>query len=396
MSQPSATRWSAVAALIAVGLLASFQIGKLPAAIPTMRADLALSLVAAAWVVSMLTTTTASLGVVAGVIGDTLGPRRLLQACLIGLAAGSALGAAATDANLLLAARFVEGVAFLGLVVSAPSLLIVATAGRDQGFILGLWSARTPLGMALMIVASPPLLAALGWRGVWVANAVLALVLLAWTLRPTAGLLPAAAPSRIKFWSDLRLALVRPGPWLLALAFTTYAAMWMAVMIWLPTYLIEAERWAPAAAAYFTAAVVVANVPANLVSGRLLARGLPASALIAFSSIVMGLQGYAMFEPAVPIGVKLALALGFSFLGGFLPGAIMVAAPRHAPSPTQFGAVNGIIVQGSNVGHLLGPPILALLVGAFGGWDKSGWFLLVAGFAGAGLALGVRFVEKRP
>ncbi|MBM3511529.1 MAG: MFS transporter, partial [Alphaproteobacteria bacterium] len=79
MSQPPATRWSAVAALIAVGLLGSFQIGKLPAAIPEMRVDLALSLVAAAWVVSMLTTTTASLGVVAGVVSDTLGHRRLLR-----------------------------------------------------------------------------------------------------------------------------------------------------------------------------------------------------------------------------------------------------------------------------------------------------------------------------
>ena len=395
MTETARTRWSAIFVLVAIGLLGSFQIGKLPTAIPNLRHDLGLSLIAAAWVVSMLTTTTSTLGMVAGVASDSLGHRRVLQGSLLGLAAGSALGALATDGAFLLATRFVEGLSFLGLLVSAPSLLLRATPARSQPFILGLWSARTPLGMAIMIVISPPLLDALSWRGVWFVNAALALLLLVWAAVATRALLPTTVPAPGRMWTDFKLALARPGPWFLALAFTTYAAMWMAVMVWLPTYLIDEAGWATATASYFTAAVVVANVPPNLLCSTLIARGVPTWSLIALSSLAMGVSGFGMFAPEVPGAFKLGLALAFSFLGGFLPGAIMISLPGHAPSREQLGAVNGIIVQGSNFGHLAGPPLLAALVGAFGGWDKSGWFLLLAGGAGAVLALGVRFVEKK-
>ena len=55
--------------------------------------------------------------------------------------------------------------------------------------------------------------------------------------------------------------------------------------------------------------------------------------------------------------------------------------------------MNGVIVQGSNLGHLAGPPVLAALVSWSGGWDNSGGLLLGAGVVGAGLALLVRRVE---
>ena len=91
--------------------------------------------------------------------------------------------------------------------------------------------------------------------------------------------------------------------------------------------------------------------------------------------------------------------LSFGLAGGLdpnlEPGAVIVAAPRHAPSPAQIGAVNGIIMQGSNVGQLAGPPILAAVVTWSGGWDNSGWLLLLIGVIGVGFALGLRFIEAR-
>ena len=363
------TRWGIVVLTVATGFLVAFQVGKMPVALTSIRSDLGLGIVAAGWAVSLLNLTTAVLGAPGGVISDRIGHRRLLLGSLALLAAGSALGAAAENAVVFLISRFVESLAVLGLLVSIPAFLFAAAAERHRGTTLAMWSARTPFGMALMIIATPLILTLTGWRGLWLVNAAIALIaLVALTVVTRRAVRHTAVPrSQLTWWSSLRLVLVRPGPWVLAASFITYAAMWMAVMVWLPTFLTEVRGWTLAAAAWGTALVVVANVPSNLVCGHLAQRGVPTWILIAAPSLVMGVTGYGIFAPEVPDVLKLSLAVAFSLLGGFLPGAILVAVPRYAPSPDQIGAVNGVVVQGASFGHFIGPPVLAVLVSWSGG-----------------------------
>ena len=50
------THWPAVLAAVAGGVAVGMNVGKVPLALPTLRAELGLSLVQAGWVSSMLTT----------------------------------------------------------------------------------------------------------------------------------------------------------------------------------------------------------------------------------------------------------------------------------------------------------------------------------------------------
>ena len=50
------THWAAVAAVLAAGLAIALNVGKVPVALPALRAELGLTLVQAGWVSSMLTT----------------------------------------------------------------------------------------------------------------------------------------------------------------------------------------------------------------------------------------------------------------------------------------------------------------------------------------------------
>ncbi|MFX8723738.1 hypothetical protein ABTM71_19935, partial [Acinetobacter baumannii] len=81
-----------------------------------------------------------------------------------------------------------------------------------------------------------------------------------------------------------------------------------------------------------------------------------------------GLTGLFVMSPATDPTLRLVLACLFSAIGGIIPGAIFAAVPRHSPGPALMGAVNGLVVQGSNLGVLLGPPVLALMVKLTGGW----------------------------
>lgn len=389
------TRWDVVVLTIAAGLLAAFQIGKIPAALPELRAELVIGFVAAGWIASILSVTSALFGVTAGLLSDWLGHRRLLLANLGIMAIGSGLGGIAGDADWLMASRVLEGVAFLGLMVSVPSLMLQAATARQQSFVLGLWSARMPVGMALMIVVSPALLIEIGWRGIWHVNAGLSLLLLAAIAARSRGLPPLARHRGADPGRDLKLALTRPGPWLLGACFMTYAAIWMSVMTWLPTFLIEAAGYSLAAAAGVSALIVICNAPSNILAGWLAQRGIGTWPMVAFPALVMGVLGALLFSDLVADAAKVPIAMGMSFAGGFLPGAVIVAVPRHAPSPAQVGAVNGIIMQGSNIGQLVGPPVLALVVTRSGGWDNAGWMVLLIALIGAGLALAVRLIEER-
>ena len=350
------TRWDVIVLTSAAGLLAAFQIGKIPAALPELRAELIIGFVAAGWIASILSATSALFGVTAGLLSDRFGHRRLLIANLVVMAIGSALGGIAPDATWLLISRILEGVAFLGLMVSVPSLMLQAVTPAQQPVVLGLWSARMPIGMAITIVASPALLAEIGWRGIWFLNTGLSVVLLLAITARTTGLPPlAASPKRGQLSRDLRLALTRPGPWLLAACFMAYAAIWMAVMTWLPTFLIETAGYTLATAAAVTALIVICNAPSNILAGWLAKIGVDTWLMVALPASIMGVLGYLLFSDLVAQATKIPLAMAMSFVGGFLPGAVIIAVPRHSPSPAQVGAVNGIIMQGSNIGQLVGP-----------------------------------------
>ncbi len=393
MNDLSHTRWPLVVLATLAGAIGSMQIGKAPPAIPELRVELALGLVAAGWIASIFNATSAALGATAGIFADRFGHRHAAVGGLVVLAFGGVLGGLAPSGNTLLAARFLEGIGFLVIVVACPSLIVRVCAPRHVRLAIGIWASYMPAGMATMMLLSPLLLSTFGWRGLWLANAALALAaaLAFWIM--TRGLrLPAAGR---RSWADVRQSLTLPGPRLLAGCFTCYAIQFFALMSWLPTFLVE-ELGAPLArAALLTALVVAVNMTGNWLGGWLLHRGVARWVLLASVAGTLGFLAIGVFSGPLPAVAKVACAFVFSALGGMLPTACLAGAPAHAPSPAQVGAVNGIIVQGSNVGSLFGPPALAASVAYIGSWSEASWLLLVAGAGGVALALALGRVERR-
>lgn len=393
MPAPPSTRWSVVVLATLAGVVASMQIGKAPPAIPALRAELVLGLVAAGWVASLFNATSALLGTAAGIFADRLGHRQSALLGLLALAAGGALGALAPSAPLLLAARFAEGIGFLVIVVAAPSMIVRVAEDRHVRLAVGLWASYMPAGMAAMMLLSPWLLGGVGWRGLWLANAGIALAFAGVFWLGTRGLHLPPGPRRA--WSDVGVAVARPGPWLLAGCFACYTVQFFALMSWLPTFLVEELGAALGTAALLTALVVAGNATGNWLGGWLLHRGVPRWALLAGVAASLSSMAIGVFSGPFPVWLKVACAFLFSAVGGIIPTACLAGAPVHAPTRGQVGAVNGILVQGSNVGSLLGPPLLAAAVATLGGWADASWLLLVAGAGGVALALALRRVERR-
>jgi MFS transporter, DHA1 family, inner membrane transport protein len=104
---------------------------------------------------------------------------------------------------------------------------------------------------------------------------------------------------------------------------------------------------------------------------------------------LMGVAAAGVFNASLPLTAVVALACMSLGLTGLIPGSVFAAAARVAPAPAMLVLSLGLINQGSNIGTLLGPAALGLLVQDFG-WG-SAW-LLFAGVAVCGIAtaLGLR------
>ncbi|MGE0153065.1 MAG: CynX/NimT family MFS transporter [Reyranellaceae bacterium] len=376
MNAPAAMRtsWPDVWLFTLAGIVAAFHIGKVPPALPLIRAELDFGLAAAGWVLSAINLIGMTLGMVAGLLADRLGPRRAMLGGLAVLAAADLAGSLASSVEAVLLGRFVEGIGLFAVVVSAPPLILRATRPADQKTTMGLWGCYMPAGTAVMMMLAPVLLTQLGWRGLWIANGGLALAcLLALALRGSGGDRAAGPPQPL--WDSVRLTFASRGPLLLAACFGTYAFAYLALVGFLPTYMIEQRGIDPAAAGSLTALVVAANVIGNLASSPLQARGAARWALIATAAAVMAASSLLIFDASAADLWRYAACLVFSAAGGLAPGALFASVPHNAPRASLVATTSGLMMQGSNTGSTLGPPALALLVTWSGGWDAGAWLL---------------------
>jgi len=388
MTDPERTDWPAVTLAVGAGVVAAFQVGKAPIALPFIRAEMGLDLSSASWVLSILALLGASMGGAMGSLVTRLGARRLLPGALVLVALASLGGAAAPSLGWLLASRAIEGIGVLVTVISAPALIALATHPRDRQTAFGLWGCFMPTGMALAMIAAP-LLPMIGWRGLWLAMAVLlGLYAVAIQCRMPRQAPPATAIAG-HIWNDLIRTARSAGPALLALTFTTYTAAYMALTGFLPTLLIDRMGVSPGQAGVMTAGVAASNALGNLATGPLLRLGAPRWLPIITASAVIGATALGIFAPATPPALAYGLCLVFSTVGGMLPGCVLGGAAVLAPERRLVPVTLGLVMQGSNLGQMLGPVVVGAAVSAWG-WGAAGLVLVLLSLAGMALALALR------
>lgn len=385
------TNWRAAWAVFGGGLVAGAYITKVPPALPQLRAELGLSLVEATFIVTTFNVLGMLVGIVAGMLGDRYGRKRLALTGLALMAAGGVLGASVHGFTPLLVSRFIEGVGFICFVVPAPALMSALSAdARDRAKALGLWGAYMPTGGTIALLAAPLFLAGWGWRALWLALSAAAAIAAIVCAREV----QRSPPAGVSSWRLVSESLVGPGNIAMSLLFACYVAQWTTIMVWLPTFL--SERGASTAiAAIATAVMVLVNIPGNLVGGWLLSRGVPRGTLVIAACIIAALCELGMLAPALPGPVRYALVLVFSGCAGVIPASIFAGLPVHARSRQHIATGTGMVQQLSNVGQFFGPLAIAWIASRYGGWEATRWAMLAFAAAGALCGVALAVIEKR-
>lgn len=380
------TDWWVVVMVVAAGIAASLQIGKAAIAIPLLQAETGRDLAVLGWVSSIFAVLGLFGGVPVGALATRFGDRRILLLGLMLLAFGSALGAATSGFGLLLACRVVEGSGFLMVSVSGPSLLRRCVGERDREIAMALWSCFMPAGMALAMLLGPLFG---GWRAIWLAGAGFALA----CAIAVASRVPAATPGAAVSWRQLAVdagnMFRTRGPLLLALCFALYAMMFFAVLSFLPVLLIERMHSSLAIAGLLSGLATAGNIVGNLLAGVLLARGASRLMVLAGASFAMGLAAVFVFLPLLPPAGAFLSGILFATAGGFIPATLLSTAAAFAPRPNLVPASIGLLMQGSNLGQVLGPALVGLVISGIG-WTAAAWLVAILALLAVLTAFGLR------
>jgi MFS family permease len=390
------TDWPLVLHCVLVGVIAALHFGKLPPAMPIIREDLGLSLIAGGWAASIFSLTGVVLGLFAGALGDRVGQRVVLMCGAGALAIGSLIGGYAETELGLLISRFIEGIGFTVATVPAASVIAEATAPKDRHRALALWGAYFPIGLFLIMIVAPYVINSVGWRPLWQGSGWLTLAWMVVLWRATAGY-GVSDQGRIResFWPSIRLTLTRWAPWLLAGLFGLFAFQTVALLTWFPTFLVEERGADLVTASLMLALLMVFNIAGNMTAGSLLSRGLPLWKLYSITGAIICLLSIIIYASVFSDLVRLIACMAFTLVGGMLPAAIFAGAPIYAPTPAQIGTINGLIVMVLSMGQLGGPVVSAAIVEITGQWESVGWVMGAACIGIVILGLLIRNVDKK-
>lgn len=174
----TADAWAVLLVLCGTVFLEGLDVSMMGVALPSMRADLALSTSSLQWVVGAYVLGYGGFVLMGGRAADLFGRRRMFLLWLTVFIAFSGLGGLATDGWMLIVARFVTGVS-AGFLTPA-SLSIITTsfaAGEVRNRALLVYGGAGAGGFSLGMVVGG-LLTTVGWRWVFFAPVLFATALL--------------------------------------------------------------------------------------------------------------------------------------------------------------------------------------------------------------------------
>ena len=173
----SPNRWLTLTTVALAQLMVILDSTVVNIALPSAQADLGFTNGDRQWVVTAYSLAFGSLLLLGGRIADLIGRKRAFVIGLIGFAVASALGGAAPDFGLLVAARALQGAFGALLAPTALSVLTTTfTIPKERARAFGIWGAIAGAGGAIGLLLGGFLTQDINWRWNLYINVAIAVV----------------------------------------------------------------------------------------------------------------------------------------------------------------------------------------------------------------------------
>lgn len=341
-------RWLILAALTFARTVMGFQFQSVTAVAPQILADFHIGYAALGTIIGLYLVPGIAVAIPGGVLAQRFGDKRIVLTGLAAMALGGLMMAAGSE-TVLTAGRILSGCGAVLLNVFITKMTADAFEGREVVTALGVLVTSWPLGIALALVALPPLAAASSWHMAMIAGAILstvALMLVATTYRSRVKAASVAARLRFDLTRrELALAV------LAGLVWTFYNMGLILVLTFGPAWLIAGGD----GAAHASAVVSLVSwliLPAIPLGAFLADRaGHPMTTMLSF--FALGALAIALL-PIVGGAPVLLAAIGVVFGP---PAGLVMALPGQAAPAERRALAMGVYFTVYYVGMGVAPGI---------------------------------------
>ncbi len=372
-------RWTIVGLLFTASMINYMDRATISMALPAISADLGLNPLDKGKLLSAFFFSYAFMQIPIGFAVDRLNLRWLYAGMFLvwSLACGSA-GLAETLATLVVL-RVILGFGESIYLPGGMKIVILLFPSKERGLPSGLFDFGTRSGLVLDGIIIPWLIVHYGWRNMFFIVGFTALLWLApWlTLFPSRRLKADEAASPASPAGDVvpqprRILTVDRNLLGICLGFFCFDYFWYMMLTWLPDYLVEARNLSISKAGFYAAISFfifgVSEPLGGWLADRLIRRGWNETRTRKGIVTVGFLMGLLMIPAGRVAGVTPTLLLVFgASLVGLSTGNLLAILQSCAP-PEQVGIWTGVKNFSGNLGGIIAPLVMGLLINRTGSY----------------------------
>jgi MFS family permease len=368
-------RLATIIVLLLAGVLAGAQLGKIAPLVEWYRTELGFSFVLSGWLTSAIGIFVALAALPAGWVIERTGARSTVFAGSLALSAGALALALFADPNAILAARLVEGLGYVVLVIALPAAMASISPPGWRPTVLAIWSCFVPVGFAISDLAGAWLIPAYG------PPTYLLIVGLAYPIVSAIGVLLLMTVADVVddkaaagFGGGIAATLTLPVI-LVAVCFGVWVVMTVSFFAFMPAYIAG-----PGAGMLVSAGVIALTVPLGNLFAAAITPGRSTRFIIGIGAAGLAgtaLVSYAAFAGSGPLAMTVS-AIAVAILGGVTGSMLYAVIPALVARGGSVPIAIGVVAQCGGIGTLFGPPLAGHIIES-GGW--VGFAVFLAGTA---------------
>ncbi|MCL5960192.1 MAG: MFS transporter [Chloroflexi bacterium] len=319
-----------------------------------------------------------------GLLTDRYSARIVFTALLLFLLIPTLLIGFANSYPLLLFWGFWLGTAGSTFAIGVPYVAQWFPPAQ-QGFALGIYGMGN-IGTALSSFLAPMVSTAYSWPTVfWLFLPALLLMAVIFALFGR----EAAPPAQLEPIGTRLKALTRPLVWILTLFYCITFGGFVALSIYLPTFLVDTFGLMKADAGARTAGFVIVATLTRPVGGLLSDRWGGGRVLTWIFVVIAALAVVLAFGPEMRLATVAFLGIAASL--GLGNGAVFKLVSQYYP--TEVGTVTGLVGAGGGIGGFFPPIVMGFVRDATGSFAIG--FMLLSEFALAALILNLSVIQRK-
>ncbi len=363
--------WVSATAIVLVGVFTAIEYGKVAPCIPDMMDRIGITVTDGGLLMSAFALSALIMAVIGGALIDKFGVRPIGIIGLVVSLVGNIIGLFVMDASILMVTRVLEGIGYGIISVCGPIVISAWYSPEKRGIPSGLWGSYVGAGVLVAMVSANPLLATGTWKTVWtfalIALAIAFLLFLLFVYMPSEEQRQDADVLEENEGGSLLKGFLAPGAVLLGIMFLLLDFGLDSFNNFSVTYLNEYLGF-DYSAANLTSTIgcitmIIGAVVGSVVLAKSKNRGVVLFVTIVLSTACFFLQ----FRLEGSLATMIVYQSIAAAVYGALPAMFYALVPEVATSKKTVGAAVAVVILGQNIGTLIGPSVVGMIV------DTSSW-----------------------